>query len=240
MDTNTDHVTTARACACGVKSMQAFFVVLPGLISAILSSCILLVPGPVSSIMVVDLNSTAVQVSWSPPAITNGIIVRYNVTILDTDIPPEIISNTNLDNYIMIISRVTVFTEYTVSVTTATRIGEVEAMLRMVMTDPFAASLPDIALTEVNLKSVRVEWSYPAFPRGFIVGYLIEVTSETMTVVDTRNVTLPTLNDNSNQTALVTGLSPFTLYIFRVRGYSYKIEPFFIHLGGMAEDRQTT
>ena len=61
-----------------------------------------------------------------------------------------------------------------------------------------------------------------------------------MTVVDTRNVTQPTLNDTSNQTALVTGLSPFTLYIFRVRGYSYKIEPFFIHLGGMAEDRQTT
>ena len=61
-----------------------------------------------------------------------------------------------------------------------------------------------------------------------------------MTVVDTRNVTLPTLNDNSNQTALVTGLSPFILYIFRVRAYSYKIEPFFIHLGGMAEDRQTT
>ena len=110
----------------------------------------------------------------------------------------------------------------------------------MVMTDPFAASPPDIVLTEVNSTSVRVEWSYPAFPRRLIASYLIEVTRETMTVVDTRNVTQPTLSDTSNQTALVTGLSPFTLYIFRVRGYSYKIEPVFIHLGGMAEDRQTT
>ena len=81
------------------------------------------------------------------------------------------------------------FTEYTVSVTAATRIREGEALLRMVMTDPFAASPPDIALTEVNSTPVRVEWSYPAFPRGLIVGYLIEVTSETMMVVDTRNVT---------------------------------------------------
>ena len=190
--------------------------------------------------MVVDLNSTAVQVSWSPPNITNGIIVRYNVTILDTDIPPEIISSTNLDNYIVIISGLTAFTEYTVSITAATRIGEGEALLRMVMTDPFAASPPNIALTEVTSTSVRVEWSYPAFPRGLIVGYLIEVTTETMTVVDTRNVTLPTLNDSSDQMALVTGLSPFTLYIFRVRAYSYETVPFFIHLGGVAVDRQTT
>ena len=108
--------------------------------------------------MVVILNSMAVQVSWSPPAITNGVIVQYNVTILDTDITPEIISNTNLDNYIVIISRLTAFTEYTVSVTTATKIGG-EALLRMVMTDPFAASPPDIALTEVNSTSVRIEWS---------------------------------------------------------------------------------
>ena len=155
-------------------------------------------------------------------------------------IPPEIISNTNLDNYIVIISRLSASTEYTVSVTAATRIREGEAVLRMLMTDPFAASSPDIALTEVNSTSVRVEWSYTAFPKELIVGYLIEVTRETMTVVDTRNVTLPILNDNSSQTALVTGLSPFTLYIFRVRAYSYETEPVFIHLGGMAEDCLTT
>ena len=110
--------------------------------------------------MVVDLNSTAVQVSWSPPAITNGVIVQYNVTILDTDIPPEIISNTNLDNYVVFISRLTAFIEYTVSVTAATRIREGVALLCMVMTDPFAASSPDIALTKVNPTSVRIEWSY--------------------------------------------------------------------------------
>ena len=130
--------------------------------------------------------------------------------MLDMDIPSEIISNTSLDNYVVFISRLTAFTEYTVSVTAATRIREGAALLRMVMTDPFAASSPDIALTEVNSTSVRVKWSYPAF----FVSHLIEVTSETMTVVDTRIVTLPTLNDNSNQTALVTGLSPFTLLHF--------------------------
>ena len=79
--------------------------------------------------MVVDLNSMAVQVSWSPPAITSGISVRYNVTMLDTVIPPEIISNTNLDNYIVIISRLTASTKYTVSVTAAMRIREGEALL---------------------------------------------------------------------------------------------------------------
>ena len=105
-------------------------------------------------------------------------------------------------------------TEYTVSVTAAKRIREGEALLRMVRTDPFAANPPDIVLTEVNSRSVRVEWSYPAFPRGLIVSYLIEVISGTMTVVDTRNVTLPILNDNSNQTALVTRVSPFTLLHF--------------------------
>ena len=49
------------------------------------------------------------------------------------------------------------FTEHTVSVTAAMRIGEGEALHRMVMTDPFAASPPDIALTEVNSMSVKVE-----------------------------------------------------------------------------------
>ena len=72
MDTNTDHIITARACGYGVNSMQAFFLsFLDSYQLVILSSCILLVAGPVSSLMVVDLNSTAVQVSWSPPAITN-------------------------------------------------------------------------------------------------------------------------------------------------------------------------
>ena len=58
--------------------------------------------------------------------------------------------------------------------------------------------------------------------------------------MDTRNVTLPTLNDNSNQTAVVTGLSPFTLLHFPCSSLLIRDRPFFFHLGGLAEDCWTT
>ena len=212
----------------------------------IFSYLVLAVPGPVAGLMVVDLNSTAIRVSWSPPTITNGIITQYNVTISQSGIPPEIVTNTNLSSYTLTFSGLTAFTEYTVTVTATTRIREGVAETRAVMTDPFAASAPSpVSAEPVNSTSVIVGWSYPVSPRGEIIGYQIEVINDSspmmmMMVVNTLNVTLTMLNDVSNQALLVNGLRPYTFYFFSVRAFSFGMDPFVIHLGEAGEARQRT
>ena len=42
------------------------------------------VPGPPTNFIVVDTTSTSVQISWSVPSVTNGIILYYTVVYSNT------------------------------------------------------------------------------------------------------------------------------------------------------------
>jgi len=81
----------------------------------------------------------------------------------------------------------------------------------------------------LNSTAVELSWQYPESPNGEIRGYSILESS-----IVILSITLDTIDDTSNQTVVVSGLSPFTLYGYRVRAFSFGDQnerPDFVHTG---------
>ena len=81
----------------------------------------------------------------------------------------------------------------------------------------------------LNSTTVQLSWQYPESPNGEIRGYSILESSLVIL-----NTTLDTVDDTSNQTVVVSGLTPFTIYGYRVRAFSFgdqTEQPNFVHIG---------
>ena len=73
----------------------------------------------------------------------------------------------------------------------------------------------------LNSTTVQLSWQYPESPNGEIRGYSILYSSIPDNEMMILNITLDTVDDTSNQTTIVSGLTPFTYYGFRVRAFSF-------------------
>ena len=73
----------------------------------------------------------------------------------------------------------------------------------------------------LNSTTVQLSWQYPESPNGEIRGYSILYSSIQDNEMMILNITLNTTDDTSNQTTIVSGLTPFTYYGFRVRAFSF-------------------
>ena len=79
-----------------------------------------------------------------------------------------------------------------------------------------------------------MSWEYPESPNGEIQGYSILSAEPPAIEQVIMNITLAMVNDDSNQTAVVNDLTPFTRYSFRVRAFSFgdpMDRPNFTHIG---------
>lgn len=131
-----------------------------------------------------------------------------------------LVSHTGEQQYSFIFPDLTAFTQYNITVSAFTMVGEGVANSVVVMTDPFAASPPrNVAVDEIMATSVRLMWDYPEFPRGVILGYFIKITTGGSTTRNI-NVTLTVADSNGRQMMNITGLDPYILYSFEVRAYS--------------------
>ena len=74
-----------------------------------------------------------------------------------------------------------------------------------------------------------LSWSYPETPRGNITGYMI---FHNVTGDGEVNITLPFMNDMSDQTHIFVGLKPFTYYEFIVAAFAVDE---IIHFGNPSE-----
>ena len=86
----------------------------------------------------------------------------------------------------------------------------------------------------LNSTAVQLSWQYPMSPNGEIRGYSILDSTPPDIEMVILNITLDSVNDNSNQTAVIAGLIPFTYYGFRVRAFSFGDQnerPNFVHIG---------
>jgi len=86
----------------------------------------------------------------------------------------------------------------------------------------------------LNSTAVQLSWSYPESPNGEIRGYSILDSAPPNIEMVILNITLDVVNDISNQTAVISGLTPFTYYGFRVRAFSFGDQnerPDFVHIG---------
>ena len=107
---------------------------------------IILAPGIPGDLFVNEINSTTIIVTWVQPAVTNGIIIMYEIfyslgnhTILD-DIATVVPITANVNtSYEMIIGELDPFTIYTVAVRAFTRIGAGNFTdIFHILTDPFS------------------------------------------------------------------------------------------------------
>ena len=97
-------------------------------------------------------------------------------------------------------------------------------------------SLPpqNFTVQVLNSTAVELSWEYPESSNGEIRGYSILSAEHPDIVQVILNITLPMVDDNSDQTAVVGDLTPFTRYNFRVRAFSFGDpvdRPNFIHIG---------
>ena len=105
-----------------------------------------IVPGPPGSLFVNKINSTVIDVSWSVPDVTNGIITSYeilysvgNVSFLENNVTNVLVDMTTNTSYQVTIGELSPFTMYSVAVRAYTRIGAGELTdIFSILTDPFS------------------------------------------------------------------------------------------------------
>ena len=200
-----------------------------------------LAPSAVTDLMLQDVNSTALVVSYSTPSSPNGIIISYNIHYVpvlnglstDAEEITIVISPDDARDHTEIISGLVAFTMYRVRVAAVTSIGQGEVEERVASTDPTSSSPPNnFTAVAITSDSITLTWSYPQTPRGIIQGYIIRY-HPTHDLDDTReeNITLLTENDNRMQFSTIVNLIPFTSYMFVVRAFSFGSDPFVVHQG---------
>ena len=184
-----------------------------------------IVPGAPSGFDATATSSVSISVSWAEPSEPNGIIVQYNLYYTkqgeqERNRAVPAIPKTN--SYMEVLSGLQAFTNYTVSVSAETRIGEGNRTdILTILTHPSISSPPTSVSTEaLNSTTIILMWGYPVNPQGVIRGYLITSNAS----VDVVNVTLATVNNMADQSYTFVDLFPFTTYDFQVAAYSLSVD----------------
>ena len=87
-----------------------------------------LVPSMPLDLMVTVYNSTSVTLTWNTPAMPNGIIQHYIITLLDDNM--NSVQNQTVSNLMTVITQLTPNTSYVINVSAVTvRSGDVASMI---------------------------------------------------------------------------------------------------------------
>lgn len=150
------------------------------------------------------LNSTAIQVTWSPPSTPNGDINSYAV-LYD-------IQNINVNiSFEYIATGLLAATEYSFRIEACNRLGCARSVESIVTTNEAPPTgFDNPILTALGSTAVNIEWSEPQTPNGVILRY--EAYRREMGSL------LQSLQFSGNQTTFINaGLLPFTGYEYRIR-----------------------
>ena len=150
------------------------------------------------------VNSTAIQVTWSPPTTPNGIIISYMI----------LFDNQNIDagiSFEYIATGLLAATEYSFRIGACNRLGCAFSTENTTTTNeapPIGFDNP--ILTSLGSTAVNIEWSEPQTVNGVILRYEA-YRRETGSI-------LQSLQFSGNQTTFINaGLLPFTRYEYRIR-----------------------
>ena len=163
------------------------------------------------------IGSMVVQATWEVPAVTNGMIVRYELVIVAVSgVPTEDVVFSGLELSTNV-SRLLPFTVYSFELRACTsgRCGFSDpSQVQTGEAPPTFQPAPNV--TMVSSTSLQVSWDPPAEPNGVVSHYVIYQRSEPFEGegVAVGNVTSSVLS------FLVEGLCPFTSYEFRVVSFT--------------------
>jgi usherin len=166
-------------------------------------------PSGLSKPSVYDVGSYGVSVTWSAPAMPNGIILLYSlsysvVSTVQNPVASVTVAGTALSTSI---GGLQPYTNYAVRVTASNSVGSVSSDWSKFTT--LVAAPSGIGSMNVQVgsdgRSVKLTWSAPAQPNGPITSYAVYVNGSIN----------PVYQGTSQQYSLV-GLQPFTSYSVRL------------------------
>ena len=115
-----------------------------------MSSTLLAPNGSPLNITIEQLNSTAITISWYPPNVLNqnGLITSYNISVSRTGFITFLTYNVSTQvypaviQYTLIVSRLQIFTEYSVTITAVNSVGSGNVSLPFTITTLSAGMCP--------------------------------------------------------------------------------------------------
>ena len=175
------------------------------------------VPSGVSSPTLVAIGSTVVSASWSPPAVSNGVISRYELLLSvpsDGEVPDGEVQVVFVGLALEAnVTGLTPFTVYSFVVQACTTGGcgpSPAADIQTGEAPPTFQPAPNVST--IDAVSLEVSWTTPPQPNGFVVQYSIYQRNDPFVgdgfLVDSVGATV--------RVVVVGGLRPFTEYEFSV------------------------
>ena len=168
------------------------------------------------------LGATAIQVSWMPPTMPNGIITQYQVRrrLLDNPLSesiqhingPSVLSFPN--------SGLQPFTTYEYRLRVSNDADSTFSEWVSARTNediPSGVALPMFADSDIFARNVTASWVAPSSPNGILLSYRLEYRLLFDPTTNLPGVSIPAVTTlPSVTTATVLGLLPVTTYEFRV------------------------
>ncbi|XP_066923568.1 usherin-like [Clytia hemisphaerica] len=121
------------------------------------------------------LSSTSIEVNWTSPAKPNGVITRYNVTMVRDGAHVSILPANNLgEAKSQIVNNLQAYTEYTFRIEACTKIGCAlgpEASQKTLQAVPTGLKAPRVIV--MSARQIHVEWNKPTDANGVLKYYVI-------------------------------------------------------------------
>ncbi|XP_019851146.1 PREDICTED: phosphatidylinositol phosphatase PTPRQ-like [Amphimedon queenslandica] len=164
--------------------------------------------------------------SWIEPAITHGIIIRYNLTVtnLDESKSMSFIIKVNPDQRFIHhnVNGFGPYQNYTASVSASTIIGAGPVATTAGRTLPDIPSSPHLVVSPVvidgltvaytvavlNETTINITWSPPSHPNGEITGFIVRIATDAIT---SSNKSSPLSTLGSNNVSFVPGKASYFL-----------------------------
>ncbi|XP_069618420.1 phosphatidylinositol phosphatase PTPRQ [Ranitomeya imitator] len=163
------------------------------------------------------LNSTSIQLLYSPPSSPNGVIKYYTITCLDDAASAQ---HYNSSTQSVIITELKKYSEYRVTVSASTAVGPGPRTSRSLFVrtgEDVPDSAPEnIICRNVSSTEIVVSYSAPIIPNGIILYYTVYVTW--------LNGSVERVTDTAYLSLTITGLRKHTSYILKVSASTVKGE----------------
>nr|XP_047132108.1 usherin isoform X3 [Hydra vulgaris] len=160
------------------------------------------------------LSSSSINVSWSMPALSNGILISYTVYYQESD--SLILKKPASLNFSVLITQLKTFTLYFVRIEACTIVGcgsSDKASVRTLEEPPVGQQSPTLFARGTTI--VEISWVQPLFPNGIILNYQVERRSSMVSYI---------IYVGLRTDYIDTQLTAYTEYEYRVRSVNSKGE----------------
>ncbi|XP_028413448.1 tyrosine-protein phosphatase Lar-like isoform X5 [Dendronephthya gigantea] len=182
------------------------------------------VPSAPTSVKIISVSSSQLNIKWQPPADPNGVITGYYITWrmikndLDQSDTNNVFNSTSLSAKTRMypIQKLAPYSEYNVSINAMTSFGNGS---KVYVTSRTNESLPgepgSVQLIPVSATVLNLTWKSPSDPNGIIIGYRViweMIEDDKKNTPKPQNSTVKIINNGSAGSYPIEGLAAYSVY----------------------------